>query len=108
MVGLKKYMNDFISKNKVVSFEVIQLEKKRYEKELNNYYKARKLKLINDLINHRSEKEYKVVEHPLNYKDESYFTEEEMITGYKAPKYSELSEIEKELWQEKENQNQEL
>lgn len=108
MVGLKKYMNDFISKNKVVSFEVIQLEKKRYEKELNNYYKARKLKLINDLINHRSEKEYKVVEHPLNYKDESYFTEEEMITGYKAPKYSELSEIEKELWHEKENQNQEL
>ena len=52
MVGLKKYMNDFISKNKVVSFEVIQQEKKRYEKELNNYYKARKLKLINDLINH--------------------------------------------------------
>ena len=42
------------------------------------------------------------------HKSESYFTEEEMITGYVSPKYSELSEIEKELWHEKENQNQEL
>lgn len=41
-------------------------------------------------------------------KDEAYFSEEEMINGYKAPKYSELSKQEKELWHEKENQNQEL
>lgn len=43
----------------------------------------------------------------LLHKTESYFTEEEMITGYVAPKYSELSETEKEIWHEKENQNQE-
>ena len=42
----------------------------------------------------------------LGYKTESYFTEEEMINGYVEPKYSELSETEKELWHEKENQNQ--
>lgn len=100
-------MNDFIRKNKVVSFEVIQKEKKRYEKELNAYYKVRKLKLLNDIVIHRSNKEYKVFEKPLNNKNESYFTEEEMINGYVAPKYSELSETEKELWHEKENQNQE-
>ena len=108
MVGLKKHMNDFISKNKVVSFEVIQLEKKRYEKELNNYYKARKLKLLNDIVIHRINKENDIIKLPLQGKTESYFTEEEMIRGYKAPKYSELSETEKELWHEKENQNQEL
>lgn len=94
-------MNDFIRKNKVVSFEVIQKEKKRYEKELNAYYKVRKLKLLNDIVNYRNEKEYKVVEKPLQFKTESYFTEEEMITGYVAPKYLELSETEKEIWKTK-------
>lgn len=95
-------MNDFIRKNKVVSFEVIQKEKKRYEKELNDYYKARKLKLLNDIVNYRNEKEYKVVEKPLQFKTESYFTEEEMMNGYIAPSYNQLSIDEKILWNEKE------
>lgn len=101
MVGLKKYMNDFIRKNKVVSFEVIQQEKRRYEKELNSYYKAKKLKLLNDIVIHRINKENDIIKLPLQGKNESYFTEEEMIRGYVVPKYSELSESEKEIYKTK-------
>ena len=36
------------------------------------------------------------------YKNEAYLTEEEMLDGYKAPKYSDLSNIEKQVYDEQE------
>lgn len=36
------------------------------------------------------------------YKNEAYLTEEEMLNGYKPPKYSDLSETEKQLYDEQE------
>ena len=39
----------------------------------------------------------------LGFRNETYFTEQELIEGYKIPTYDELSESEKEIFQNLEN-----
>ena len=79
---------------------VLQL-RKDFINHRNNYNNKILAAVDAEIYNHRRSKnkvKEKVVTVDLGYKNESYLTEEEMIKGYVAPKYSELSVAEKEIW----------
>ena len=83
---------------------VLQL-RKDFINHRNNYNNKILACVDAEIYNHRKRKKQVFTKDVtfayFGYKDEAYLTEKEMIQGYKAPKYSELSVAEKEIYKTK-------
>lgn len=101
---VKKEVLELVKKGVDVTPSMITRLRKDFINYRNNYNNKILASVDAEIYNHRRSKnkvQEKVVTVDLGYKNESYLTEEEMIKGYVAPKYSELSVSEKEIYKTK-------
>ena len=101
---VKREVLELVKRGVDVTPSMITRLRKDFINHRNNYNNKILACVDAQIYNHRIRKtqsEEKVVTVDLGYKNESYLTEEEMINGYVAPKYSELSIEEKEIWKTK-------
>ena len=101
---VKREVLELVKQGVDVTPSMITRLRKDFINHRNNYNNKILACVDAEIYNHRIRKtkvEEQVVNVDLGYKNESYLTEEEMINGYVAPKYSELSIAEKEIWKTK-------
>ena len=102
---VKREVLELVKKGVDVTPSMITRLRKDFINHRNNY-NNKILKCVDaEIYNYRKNKNkvftVEATSLDLGYKNESYLTEEEMIQGYVAPKYSELSIAEKEIYKTK-------